>query len=287
MKRILTILFTLLALTTATKAGHLTAHRGEVSNGYNFWLYDPNDTEIDEPKPVIIFLHGASLCGNDLNRVKRYGTIDAIERGRQIDAYVIAPQNPGGSWNPTKVMNVLDWVSDNYNIDYDRVYVIGMSLGGYGTIDVTATYPDRIAAAIAMCGGGTVSDLSGLNDVPLWIIHGTADRAVTIAQSDRVVSQMKAANGGNAERLVYHRVPGMDHSRPARMFYLAESYDWLFKHTLKDATRRIHPTFDPGQAMNNGYGGLKSKGKSSGSKKSARKSSKKKTTKKKTTRKKK
>lgn len=227
-------------------AGDLTAHRGTVSDAYNFWLYTPDAPGQDvESKPVVIFLHGASLCGNDLNKVKRYGTIDAIEKGRQIDAYVIAPQNPGGSWKPTKIMNILDWVSDNYNIDYDRVYVLGMSLGGYGTIDLAATYPDRIAAAMAFCGGGTVKDLSGLNEVPLWIVHGTGDRAVSVTQSDKVVSKMRsAAEDGETPRLIYDRIPGMNHSQPARLFYLSESYEWLFAHTLKDHTREVKESFE-------------------------------------------
>ena len=72
-------------------------------------------------------------------------------------------------------MNILKWVEDWYNVDYDRIYVLGMSLGGYGAIDFAATYPEDIAAAMAFCGGGTVRDLSGLNGVPLWIVHGTAD----------------------------------------------------------------------------------------------------------------
>lgn len=226
----------------SASAHKLTAHRGEVSDGYNYWLSEPDNVSSskEDAKPVVIFLHGASLCGNDLNRVKRYGTIDAVEKGRDLDAYVIAPQNPGGAWKPAKVMNILDHVAKTANIDFSRIYVMGMSLGGYGTIDLAATYPDRIAAAIAMCGGGSVKDLSGLCQVPLWIIHGTADRAVSVSHSDRVVNLIK---GIDDERLAYDRVPGMNHGQPARMFYLKESYDWLFSHSLKDEGRRINDTF--------------------------------------------
>jgi len=258
---ILLLLLILIAAPSAN-ASSLTAQRGVVKDGYNYWFYNPDDVEVDEPKPVIIFLHGASLCGNDLNKVKRYGTIDAIEKGRNLDAFVIAPQNPGGSWKPEKVMNILDYVSDNYNIDYDRVYVLGMSLGGYGTIDVAATYPDRIAAAIAMCGGASVRDINGLNQVPLWIIHGTADNAVSVSQSDKVVSTLNSlSKGGKAPRLTYNRVPGMNHSQPARMFYLAESYDWLMGHSLKDRNRAIKPTFAIAEKMKSAYSDLRSSGK--------------------------
>ena len=256
---ILTIFWTISIICSKLQAQKITAYNDSVPNTYNFWLYTPDRTIDDEiePKPVIIFLHGASLCGRNLEMVKRYGTIDAIEKGRNIDAYVIAPQNPEGPWNPDKLMQILDWVSDNHNIDYDRDYAIGMSLGGYGTIDLAAAYPDRITAAIAMCGGSTVSDLSSLNDVPLWIIHGTADRAVSVQQSDKVVAEMRQANT-ETPRLIYNREQGMNHSRPARMFYLTESYEWLFRHTLKDENREVAPSFElTDEVLQSAYNGLK------------------------------
>ena len=241
------ILLLLVAVFSLAQAGAQTLSQniGKVKDGYNFWLYTPDKAEEETvAKPLFIFLHGASLCGNNLDRVRRYGTIDAIEKGRELDAYVIAPQNPGGSWNPRKVMNIVDWVSERHNVDSTRVYVLGMSLGGYGTIDVAATYPDRIAAAMALCGGGTVKDLGALNAVPLWIVHGTADRAVSVRESDKVVSAMRNAAGGEAPRLVYDRVPGMNHSQPARMFYLPDSYDWLLSHSLSDEARNVADVFD-------------------------------------------
>lgn len=262
LKKILSSAIIAVAAYSSADAQKLTAHNGTVPNSYNFWLYTPENTieEEVEPKPVVIFLHGASLCGRDLNKVRQYGTLDAIEKGRNIDAYVIAPQNPGGSWNPDKIMDIFDWVSDEHNVDYDRVYVIGMSLGGYGTIDLAAAYPDRITAAIAMCGGATAPDLSTLNDVPLWIIHGTADRAVSVKQSDRVVSAMKNADN-ETPRLIYNRVAGMNHSRPARLFYLPESYEWLFSHTLKDHDRNVTPAFElTNNLLQSAYTGLKTTG---------------------------
>lgn len=235
MKKTVLILALIISfLTSAASAKRITAHRGTVPGAYNFWLVEPEDSL--EAKPVFIFLHGASLCGNDLNRVRRYGTLDAFEKGRELDAYIIAPQNPGGSWSPAKVMKVLKWVEDWYNVDYDRIYVLGMSLGGYGAIDFAATYPEYVAAAMAFCGGGTVSDLSGLNDVPLWIVHGTADRAVAVGESDKVVSAMRR-DLSSTPRLHYDRIPGMNHSQPARLFYLPQTYDWLLSHSLKDEGR--------------------------------------------------
>lgn len=221
-----------------SNAQSLIAYKGKVENGYNFWFYRPANE--DGPKPVVIFLHGRSLCGHDMNKVRKYGTIDAIEKGREIDAYVMAPQNPGGSWNSERIMNVLEWVKENNNVDTTRVYVLGMSLGGYGTINLTATYPDKIAAAIALCGGGTKKDYSGLTKVPLWIVHGTADRDVNVRYSDAVVNAMKKFENGT-DRLHYDRVKGMNHSVLARVFYLPECYEWLMSHSLTDENREMKP----------------------------------------------
>ena len=103
-------------------AQSLIAYKGKVKEGYNFWLYRPTDESA--PKPVVIFLHGASLCGTNMNKVRNYGTIDAVEKGRKIDAYIIAPQNPGGAWTPNRIMNVLEWVKQCNNDDSTRVYVL-------------------------------------------------------------------------------------------------------------------------------------------------------------------
>ena len=178
----------ILPLCLNAQNGKMEAMRNIVADSYNFWLYTPSeadmrieepDTKFDEvalpeniktpPPPVIIFLHGASLCGTDLYKVRRYGCLDAISRGRNINAVIIAPQNPGGAWNPKKIMDIVKWVNDNREIDTTRIYAIGMSLGGYGTMDLAGTYPDKIAAAMALCGGCYLKDQTGLGKLPLWI----------------------------------------------------------------------------------------------------------------------
>ena len=210
-----------------------SAHRNEVSNGYNFWLSVPDTYDtLQEKIPVIVFLHGHSLCGNDLNRVRRYGCLDAISMGRDINALIIAPQNPGGPWNAQKVNNVIDWVQARYAMDTNRIYVIGMSMGGYGTFQYVGTYPDRVAAAMAFCGGSNLRDHCGLNKVPLWIIHGTADRAVGVGESQKVVNAMKAC--GETDLLLFDKFPGINHSQLAKMFYIPETYEWLFSHNKAD-----------------------------------------------------
>lgn len=216
----------------------LTAHRGVIPNGYDFWVYTPEDYYFSqEVTPVIIFLHGASLCGRDINRSRRYGPLNAIARGREIPAVVIVPQNPGGAWNPKKVLDVLEWTRQHYPCDSTRVYVLGMSLGGYGTMDFAGTYPNRVAAAIAMCGGCSLRDMQPLGQLPLWIIHGTADRAVNIKESKKVVSALQAQH--NDSRLRYDWWQGANHGAPARVFYSRKTYEWLFSHCLTDKGRPV------------------------------------------------
>lgn len=210
----------------------------------DMWLWQRKEREEhradgQDKKPLVVFLHGASLCGRNINRVLSYGTLDALDRGLQLEAFVLAPQNPGGAWNPDKLMDLVEWASRTHpHVDTTRVYVLGMSLGGYGTLDFSAAYPHRIAAAMAICGGATTKTIANLRELPLWILHGTADKAVSIGCSDRVVAAMK--RGGKPERLIYTRLKGYDHGQPARIFYMEEAYEWLFGHSLTDEGRPVN-----------------------------------------------
>lgn len=219
--------------------------KDSIPKGYNFWVYTPTEYYYTlETTPLIIFLHGQSLCGKELNRVRRYGPLHAIVKGRQIDALVVVPQNPGGAWKPQKINEVLEWTKKNYAFDTTRVYVVGMSLGGYGTLDFAGTYPDKIAAAMALCGGCTLKDMQGLGKLPLWIMHGTADRAVPVKQSKVVVNALKSA--GNDSRLRYDWLAGASHGALARIFYMRKMYDWLFSHTLTDKGRPVRRDIEIG-----------------------------------------
>ena len=183
--------------------------------------------------------------------MRNYGCIDAVSRGRMIDAVIVAPQT-SGAWQPSMVMEVVDWVKKNYTVDMDRFYVIGMSMGGYGTIDFVGTYPEKVAAAIAMCGGGTIKDYSGLNKVPLWIIHGTSDSSVSYKESQKVVDAMKAS--GPADLLRFDLHEGVNHSRLGRVFYMSEPYEWFLKHSLSDSVRTLDRTIEiTKEGMANAY----------------------------------
>lgn len=237
MKKLL--IFFIAVLPIFAKSQTLTAIRDNVKNGYRFWLYEPKTDSIKTLKPLILFLHGQSLTGNNLYNAKRYGPIDAIEMGRQINAYVLNPQLPGGTWSPEKLLNVLNWTTERYPVDTNRIYVIGMSAGGYGTLNFVGTYPEKVAAAMALCGGSSLlKDFCGLTKVPLWIIHGTADRDVPVAQSQKVVNNMIAC--GDTSLLIFDKWSGANHGFLAKLFYTPETYRWLFLHSLADSVRTVH-----------------------------------------------
>lgn len=241
MKRIaiiITILTLWCTLTAQTNYTFIT-HHNVVKDSYNFWVSVPDTyDEKAGDMPVVLFLHGASLCGNDLNRVRKYGCLDAISMGRDINAIIIAPQNPGGAWNSVKVLNILNWVTRQYAVDTNRIYLIGMSLGGFGTIEFLANHGEKIAASMELCGGTIRKDLCKLNQVPLWIIHGTADRAVPVSRAQEIYESMKKC--GSTDLLRLDKWAGVNHGDLARLFYLKETYQWLFSHSKADNPRQVN-----------------------------------------------
>lgn len=227
---VLTMMIASIVSVSAQTAGEYLKLTDAVPDGYKFWYFIPEDYKIEQHKmPLVIFLHGASLCGKDLMRVRRYGVLHAIDKGMVIPAFVLAPQNPGGAWKPSKINDLLEWAKANYNVDSTRVYVLGMSLGGYGTLDFVGTYPEKVAAAMALCGGCSLKDMSGLGKLPLWIMHGTADRAVGVKESKKVVDYLKGI--GQDKLLRFDWLEGGNHGVLARLFYLQKTYDWLISHT--------------------------------------------------------
>jgi predicted peptidase len=190
---------------------------------YPFWINVPEKTEA---QPLLIFLHGKSLSGTDMNKVRKYGLLYAMDRGREIPAVVIAPQLASGSWNPDKVLEVLEYVKAHYNIDTKRIYVCGMSLGGYGTMHFAGKYPDKITAAVEICGGGNTADGCRLATIPTWLFHGDKDYIVKLSESKKMYDAIKACEPAADTKFTV--VKGGNHGTVERLFHEDEIYDWLF-----------------------------------------------------------
>jgi dienelactone hydrolase len=205
-----------------------TAHTHHSAAPYPFLAVAQDASYFEGGAPLLLFLHGRSLSGTDLSKVRKYGPIDAMERGLDVEALVVAPQlKPGERWEPEKVIQVVEAAQRLYGTDSCRVYVAGMSLGGYGTMDFVGTYPDRVEAAVAICGGGTEGLACGLAETRLWIQHGTLDRHVPHAESVKMHEAVKACREDAPCMLTLH--PDCDHGKIAREFYRGGLYAWLFR----------------------------------------------------------
>lgn len=222
-KLLLSILF-FLSLNLPSVIAERIAVRDQTQ--YPFMMQLPSAEVLANKPPIVVFLHGRSLSGNDLNRVQRYGVLYSIDRGKtDLPAIVVAPQSTGG-WNPDKVMEIVDYVIEKYQADASRVYICGMSMGAYGTMDVAGKYPDRIAAAVAICGGGSLKYACNLTKVPLWVQHGTNDRAVPASESKKIVNAIRSCNEGSDVKLTL--IPGGTHGSVERLFHQQEIYEWMF-----------------------------------------------------------
>lgn len=220
-KSILFIVIVLFSL--KSNAQKLEQHFRETK--YPYYLSLPHDSVLNNNPPVMVFLHGKSLSGTTLESLKRYGVIKEIIAGRQFPAIVIAPQTANG-WNPASIKEVIDSVRKKYKTDERRLYVVGMSMGGYGTINFTGTYPEMVAAAVAMCGGGDTRLAEGLSTVPLWIRHGNKDYVVPISESQKIVNAIKKITDKN---LIFTVDNGLNHGNMERFFRGEEIYNWLFE----------------------------------------------------------
>jgi len=186
--------------------------------------------------PMILFLHGAGERGDDLRLVKKHGPPKIVEKQRDFPFIVVSPQCPAGDWWTDKVevlINLLDDIVSRYDVDTDRIYLTGLSMGGYGTWALAAAHPDRFAAIAPICGGGKGIMARRLNNVPVWAFHGAKDRVVPVKESEGLVDAIKA-RGGDAKLTIY---PDAGHDSWTVTYNNQELYDWFLGHRLSDKTK--------------------------------------------------
>ena len=123
----------------------------------SFLLHLPPGHHADgETFPLILFLHGVGERGSDVERVAQHGLPKIVRERPEFPFIVVSPQCPDGQiWSTPNLLALLDYIGEHYPVDQDRVYVTGLSMGGYGTWSFAAEAPDRIAAAAPVCGGGS------------------------------------------------------------------------------------------------------------------------------------
>jgi predicted peptidase len=199
-----------------------------------YLLYLPADYGKDAKKkwPMIMFLHGAGERGSNLAVVKKHGPPKMIAQGKGFDFIVVSPQCPNDLWWPEQtdtLINLLDEIEKKYSVDSDRVYLTGLSMGGFGTWTLATRYPQRFAAIAPICGGGEWYAAKRLKNIPGWAFHGAKDKVVPVEKSKEMVEAVKKA-GGDAKLTVY---PDADHDSWTKTYNNPELYEWFLSHRKK------------------------------------------------------
>ncbi|MCG6155298.1 carboxylesterase family protein [Rubinisphaera margarita] len=195
----------------------------------DYWLYLPQEYSEDKPAPLMLFLHGRGERGDDLDLVLTHGPPRLISEGKQMPFIVASPQLPKGPlwWNVDHLIMLLDELEEKYAIDKSRIYVTGLSMGGFGTWELGAKQPERFAALIPVCGGGKTEWADQLANVPIWAFHGDQDRAVPVERTLEMVKAIQETDG-DIKQTIY---PGVAHDSWTQTYANPKIYDWLLSHT--------------------------------------------------------
>ncbi|MHC4511731.1 MAG: carboxylesterase family protein [Planctomycetota bacterium] len=198
--------------------------------GCKYLLFVPESYGKEQKRwPLMLFLHGAGERGDDLEKVKKHGPPKIVGKQKDFPFIVVSPQCPEGDWWTSKtevLIHLLDEIIARYDVDTERIYLTGVSMGGYGSWALASEYPDRFAAVVPICGGGSRMMSLTLEDVPIWAFHGAKDSHVPVEESKEVVDAINARSG-NAKLTIY---PDASHDSWTETYNNQELYDWLLKH---------------------------------------------------------
>ncbi len=194
-------------------------------------VYVPPAYDPSERWPVVMFLHGAGERGDDGVDQSTVGIGPAIEANpERFPCIVVMPQCPKNiMWTARydEINGALDATLAEFNIDRSRMYLTGLSMGGYGTFMYGADNVDKYAAMAPICGGGRITDAAKLANVPMWVFHGDADPVVTPDKSRTMVEAIKAAGGD----IQYTEYPGVGHNSWDNAYGDPELMSWMLSQT--------------------------------------------------------
>jgi len=194
----------------------------------DYLLYLPADYEQQDAWPLVMFLHGAGERGDDLELVKKHGPPKLVENGKQFPFILVSPQCARGDWwssKPLELMALVDEISEKYKVDESRVYLTGLSMGGFGTWMLAAYAPERFAAIIPICGGGEVLATRALRNMPTWVFHGAKDPVVPLTRSEVMVTALERSN----KQVKFTVYPDALHDSWTATYDNPEVYQWLLE----------------------------------------------------------
>ena len=180
---------------------------GQTPAVFDYLIATPEGYESsEEPVPLVVFLHGSGERGEDVTAVAKHGPPKLVAAGQTFDFIMVAPQCPRNRWwQPTEVLALIDHIQATHRVDADRIYLTGLSMGGFGTWETAGYEPDRFAAVAPICGGGTLMIISRIGKLPVHAYHGAADPVVPPVLSESLVEQINK-RGGDATLTLYEGV---------------------------------------------------------------------------------
>ncbi|MCX7009947.1 MAG: prolyl oligopeptidase family serine peptidase [Kiritimatiellaeota bacterium] len=197
-----------------------------------YLLYLPEDYAQSKKKwPLILFLHGAGERGDDVQVVAKHGPPKLVAAGKQLPFIIVSPQCPQRDWwsNDLQIAaldGLLKEIVSNYRVDTDRLYLTGLSMGGFGSWKLATEYPTRFAAVAPICGKGDPTKAKLIKDLPIWVFHGAKDPVVPIANSKDMVDALKQC-GSDVKFTIY---PDAQHDSWTETYNNPELYTWFLQH---------------------------------------------------------
>lgn len=208
----------------------LRRRRGETVP-YSYVIKVPTETPADGSGkwPVMVFLHGLGERGDDLERLSVSGPLKELKDGRSLPFVVVAPQCPDNEWwNSRKLNDMLDEVVKRTDIDTSRIYLTGLSMGGFGSWAWAVDRPDRFAAVAPICGGGDPLDVERIKDLSIWVFHGDKDTTVLPDESYQMVDALRKVHA----RVRFTLYPTAGHDSWTETYANAKLYEWMLAQRL-------------------------------------------------------
>jgi predicted peptidase len=208
----------------------------------SYLLFLPKEYEATGTRrwPLMLFLHGAGERGSDLNRVKVHGPPKIVESSPGFPFILVSPQCPSNRhWSNEELLALLDEVMAKHQVDTSRVYLTGLSMGGFGTWNLGIAHPERFAAILPICGGGDFLPVvlagpdkrKALSSLGIWAFHGARDEVVPLAESQRMINALKRI-GLDPKLTVY---PEAGHDSWTETYDNPEIYRWFLNHRREPA----------------------------------------------------
>lgn len=213
--------------------------QSNIKSTLNYLVYLPKNYNAEKKFPMILSLHGSGERGNNIDNVKKWGIHKILRENDNFPFVVVSPQCPNCEiWEMqfNALKELLDEVEANYNIDSERVYLTGYSLGGYGTWNFAILNTERFAAIVPISGGAISPEKAlKLKDTPIWVAHGDSDTVVQFEESKRIVDRLKTSN----PNIIFKVYKGAGHEVCTTAYEEPELFQWLLNQKRKKNLKHI------------------------------------------------